>query len=300
MGLIELMISLAIGMFLIAGFIGAVATSSANSRSNERTSDLQSNGNAALQLLKREINHAGFRGLTWPDPTAAGLGTVSGDCAAGFSVNVRQGIWGSNNANPFTATCLPAGTYQSGDILVIRRGGLTPVTTVAANRLYVRSAYERAEVFLGATPPVFAEVPVEDRPLETLVYYINRYSYSPSENPQIPALYRIALGPGPALGAPELVAPGVEAMELQFGRFATDGTTQFRNADSVSNTASSTTTTPTEWDDVNAVRVWLLVRAFTAEPGYANTTSYTLGDRVVTANDSVRREVFTTTVQIRN
>lgn len=297
--IVELMIALGIGMFLIAAFIVAVSTSSANGRSNERSSDLQNNGSAALQVLQRDINHAGYRALTWPDPAATGLPAVTGDCAAGFSVNLRQGIWGSNDTNPFAATCLPAANYAGGDILVLRRAGFAPATALAATRLYVRSAYERAQVFLGSTPPTFAESPVEDRALEVIVYYISPYSYSPTENPKIPALYRVTLGAGPALSVPELVAPGVEAMQLQFGRLATSGNTQYQNADALS-TATSTSTDPSEWDDVNAVRVWLLVRSFTSEPGYSNTTTYTLGDRTITANDRLRRELITATVQVRN
>ena len=296
---VELMVSLGIGMFLIAAFIVAVSTSSANVRTNERSSDLQNNATAALQVLQRDINHAGYRGLTWPDPTATGLPAVTGDCAAGFSVNLRQGIWGSNNTNPFSATCIPSANYAGGDILVIRRASLTAATSLTATRLYIRSAYERAEVFLGSTPPTFTESPTEDRPLSVIVYYISPYSYSSTENPKIPALYRITLGAGPALSAPELVAPGIEAMELQFGRLATDGTTQYQNANAVSTAATSTTTDPSEWDDINAVRVFLLVRSFTQEPGFNNTSTYTLGDRTITANDHYRRELLTTTVQVR-
>ena len=296
---VELMVALGIGMFLIATFIVAVSTSSANNRSNERSSDLQNNAAGALQVLQRDINHAGYRGLTWPDPAATGLPAVTGDCAAGFSVNLRQGIWASNNANPFSATCIPAANYAGGDILVIRRAGLTAATSLTATRLYLRSAYERAEVFLGSTPPTFAESPNEDRTLQVIVYYISPYSYSATENPQIPALYRITRGAGPAMGTPELVAPGIEAMELQFGRLATDGTTQYQNANAVSTAATSTTTDPSEWDDVNAVRVFLLVRSFTPEPGYSNTSTYTLGDRTITVNDRLRRELITTTLQVR-
>ena len=299
-GIVELMVSLAIGMFLVIGFVAAMMNASANVRSNERTSDLQVGGRNALEELRRDIFHAGYRGFTWPDPAAAGLAAVTGDCAAGFSVNLRQGIWGANDSNPFSGTCIPAANYAGGDVLVVRRAGLTRATALAANTLYLRSAYERAQVFLGSAPPAFAETPAEDRPLEVSIYYVSPYSFSSSESPRIPGLFRITLGPGPQMGVPELIAPGVETLQLQFGRLATDGTTYYQNANAVSASATSITTDPSEWDDVNAVRVWLLVRSLTPEPGNVNSTSYVLGDRTLTVNDGYRRQVFSTTVQVRN
>ena len=51
---------------------------------------------------------------------------------------------------------------------------------------------------------------------------------------------------------------------------------------------------------MNSVRIWILVRASQPDPGYQNTSTYTLGDITVTVNDSFRREVFSTVVHLRN
>ena len=49
-----------------------------------------------------------------------------------------------------------------------------------------------------------------------------------------------------------------------------------------------------------SVRIWLLARNVTPEPGYQNTQTYAMGDQSYTVNDSFRRQMFTTVVQLRN
>ena len=75
------------------------------------------------------------------------------------------------------------------------------------------------------------------------------------------------------------VAGNVEALQVQYARSTSDLHTRFYNANQISATVS-----PSEWDDVSAVRLWILVRASTPEPGYVNNSSYVLGDRTITVN----------------
>jgi hypothetical protein len=64
--------------------------------------------------------------------------------------------------------------------------------------------------------------------------------------------------------------------------------------------SSSSDATSNAWDGVNSVRIWLLARNTTAEPGYANTSTYVMGDQSYTVNDGFRRQLFATVVQLRN
>jgi type IV pilus assembly protein PilW len=204
-------------------------------------------------------------------------------------------MWASNDANPFAATCLPAANYRAGDVLVTRRAAFQPATALAANSMYLRSSYERAEVFKGSTPPpLFTATPRQDFALEAAVYYVSPWSTSASESPQIPGLHRLALGTGPAMTS-TLVAGNVEDMQLQFARSTSDLRTRFHNANQLNAAA-----TPSEWTEIAAVRVWLLVRSSAPEAGYQNNQTYVLGDKTVTVNDGYRREVFSTIVQVRN
>lgn len=298
--LIELMIGMTIGLFIISAISVALMASSSGSKTNDRTAELQMNGRYALQILKQDLQHAGFLGLNFSEPSPVNLGTITSECAAGFVANLRQRIWGANDNNPFSATCIPSDRYSQGDILVVRRLSLNPVTTLAANTVNFRSAFSLGKAFVGATPPAPATWPTpwQDHRVEVLVYYVSPCTNSPCENPPVPALYRLRLGPGPAMTTHELVASGVENMQIRYARLSPGAITQFYDASNIN--GSSVTTLPSEWDEVTAVNVSLLVRNTLPESGYTNSISYTLGDQTVAANDQFRRQVFNTVVQLRN
>lgn len=293
------MIAMAIGLVLILAMLASLQTSASMNRSNVRTSELQTNGQFALEVLRRDLLHSGFKGLTYARPDAGSPGAITSDCATGFAGNVAMGIWGADDTNPFSGTCIPTANYSEGDILVTRRAALTPVAALNANTIYLRSAYERGVVFRGNSPPAFTETPVQDFPVETFVYYISPYTTNAAEDPPIPALYRVRLSTGPTMANPELVATGIENLQVQYGRVLTNGTSRYFDADVLSSVAS-TLTTPSEWDEVRSVRLWLLARSATAEPGYTNTETYEMGDQVVTVNDGFRRQLYTTVIMLRN
>ncbi|MGP1677521.1 MAG: PilW family protein [Burkholderiales bacterium] len=315
--LIELMVGSTIALFMLIGVSELYLSSLSSEKTSASASEITTNGRYAIEVLRHELLHAGYRGLTWAEPSAitTPIGTVGNECVgAGFATNLRQGVWGANDANPFSGTCIPVADYSTGappdstgtDVLVVRRAASapTPAASRSATTLYFRSAYERGEVFKGSESATldstFTQAPNFDYALETNVYYVSPYTASSTETPRVPALYRVALDAGPAMRA-EPVASNIEDMQLRYGRLTSDNNTRFYPASGVSTTATATTTTTaTEWSDVNSVRIWILVRSSKPEPGYTNTSSYTLGDKTVTVNDGYRRELFSTVVQLRN
>ena len=307
--LIEMMISVTIGLGILAGLVGVLATNASNSRTNDRTSELLTNGRYALNAMKQELREAGFRGYTLPEPaTPLAMGALTNECleaggAAGqFITNLRQPVWGSNDANPFAATCIPAASYSAGnDVLVVRRLGVLPATALVANTIYFASTYDRGQVFRGATAPTFtgAPLPLANFPLQTYVYYISPFTVAATEVPLVPALYRVTLDNTGAM-VRELVASGIERMQVQYGRLSTVPDTQYTNT-LTGASWSADAALRTDWEDVNAVRIWLLARNATPEPGYVNTNTYAMGSAAdFTPNDGFRRQLFTTVVQLRN
>ena len=306
--LIELMIASTIALVMLIGVANLYLTSLLSEKSNVRNSEITTNGRYAIDVLRRDLLHAGYRGVTWSAPSAmtTATSTITNECiGAGFATNLRQGIWGSNDNNPFSSTCIPAANYSVGDIMVVRHADVATTATASLvnSTIYFRSAYERGEVFQGSQSSTlattFTQTPNFNYALKANVYYISPYTTSATESPLVPALYRVVLGDGPAMTT-ELVASNIENMQVRYGRYTTDLNTQFYQASGVSTTATATTTTSTEWDAVNSVRIWLLVRSSKPEMGYQNTNTYTLGDVTVTVNDGYRREVFSTVVQLRN
>ena len=309
--LIEMMISITIGLGILAGLVGVLATNSSNSRSNDRTSELMTNGRYALNSMKQELRQAGFRGYTWAEPSAAGAVAVTNEClqtgagAGAFVGNIRQGIWGANdpNPNPFQDTCIPAANFLAGnDIVVVRRVASIPDPALDTGTVYFHSSYERGQIFQGVTAPTFGgpPAPLASFAVQAYVYYICPFTVAATVSPRVPSLRRVGLRSDGVM-ADELVASGIERLQVQYGLLATNRNTQYLNAGDAPLTGSSFISTLTEWEEVNSVRIWLLARNTVAEPGYANTTEYPMGEVTFTApGDGFRRQLFTTVVQLRN
>ena len=316
--LIELMVAITIGLGILAGLIGVLATNSNNSRTNDRTSELMTNGRFALNSMKYELRQAGFRGFTWyadfaTAATPAAMGQVGNEClqtgatAGQFVANMRQGVWGMDNGNPFSSTCIPDASYAPGnDVLVIRRATATPTADadLSANGVYFRSTYERGQMFRGAVPPAWSGSPAPLASFQMLayVYFVSPFTVSAAETPLVPALRRVSLNPGSSTNpvmASELVASGIEHMQVQYGVLTTAPATQY--LDSVTGTSFSPGFT--DWESVNSVRIWILARNAAPEPGYSNTNVYVMGNQTYdfsAAPDNYRRQLFTSVVQLRN
>jgi type IV pilus assembly protein PilW len=331
--IVELMISLTIGLFVVLALVSVIAEGSASSNTNARTSELQANGRFAFETVKQDLRVAGFKGLTWADPPntpTTNITPITNEClevgttAGSFVSNIRQGVWASDDANPFGTNCIP--NYLRGDVLVVRYAGATPVPAGAplvANNFYLRSHYAASEVFRAGTntacpspqntyvapfttSPCITGAPgtdLMDFPVNIHVYYISPYTESANENPKIPALYRVTLqSDGSASMAPELVASGIEQFQIQFGSSGSNLITTIYDAGLITNgiNNSSFSTLGGGWDFVTSATIWVLARNSTPEPGYKNTNTYNMGNQIYTVNDSYRRELFSGVVQIRN
>jgi type IV pilus assembly protein PilW len=333
--LIELMVSIVIGLLIITALLAIYVNSNSASKSSQNTSELVNNGRYAMDLIKSDLRQAGFKGYTWapPDPLDKALSTVitpiSNEClqnntaaAGSFVANIWQGVWGADDTNPFSAggNCLTA--YARGDILVVRRVSPSPVSALAPGTFYFRSNYASGEVFRGAPitacdttqfpssnyPSPYNKYPcitgkagvdLRDFSLVINVYYIRSYSVSASENPLVPALVRVYLRSDGSM-ASEMVASGIENLQVQYGRTLSDLTTRFDNASSLTGTSYLTATSNQDWADVNSVRVWLLSRNASKEQGFSGSVTYSMGNATVTAADGYRRQVFNSIVELRN
>lgn len=311
--LIEMMIAIVIGLMILASLTSVAINSGKATKANDKTSELQSNGRYALDVLRRGIQHAGQSGLTPPSglaqakidkffSIASGV-SATDDCSTGFALKLEEPITGSNDSNPYTA-CIPTASYARGDIVVVRFADMTSfpavenvaptVSQVGNGEIYYRSTYTNSGMYVqSGVVPAITGSPMQDQLMRTYVYYIGPNT---SGADGIPALWRVGLSGGAM--SPELVAGGIENLQVQYGVVNTAGNTQYKNADTV--TANS------EWPLVQSVRVWLLARNSNPEVGaaYSNTTSYSMGDvnytPTVGTNDKFRRQLYTATVQLRN
>jgi type IV pilus assembly protein PilW len=133
MTLVELMVGLAIGLFLVAVismmFVGSRGTFVAQ----ETGARQQENGRFALDVIAADLRMSGFRGCTRVMPTGLSatplaVGEVNNtlNTPDALLFNFGQPTWGSRNAGggwtpALTAPATGLGALPAGDILVVRR-----------------------------------------------------------------------------------------------------------------------------------------------------------------------------------
>jgi type IV pilus assembly protein PilW len=311
--LIELMVSITIGLILIFGATKVYVDSRATYEVNERASRLQETARYALSIIEPDVRMSNYWGLV------KGAGVVSGQasqsatsaggpdtCGTNFALDLANNVQGRNNS--YALGCAAWGAaVGSADTLTIRRASSTAATSTAGT-LQICSTRVSANLFSDGSACTAAPAgQVNDLIVDT--YYVDRNSV---QQTGIPALRRWSLVSGPAFQSDEIIS-GVEDMQVQFG-IDTAGTsgvaTRYINPGLVPS-----------GQQVVSVRVWLLVRSETPEVGFLDNRVYEYGDRVSAANgncdtadlnatgaatcaykpnDRFRRLLVSRTMQLRN
>ena len=318
--LIELMVALAIGSFLMIGALTVYMHSRSSFRVNESISRLQENARFVLDVVEPDVRMASYFGLTSTsskitngatpaDAVPAGLG-VTGDCGQNWTINVTTEVGGTNNGYAWACAAFGNGAQAQTDTLVIRRVTEDPIAVLQANTMYVESArFMDSQIFVGNVVPAgFPAGTSQTHALMVFGYYVSQNSSLDTPGNPVPSLrMKTLLGgaPGPRLDDRE-VLPGVEDFQVQFG-VDTDipGAANRGSVDRYVNpgdpiiTPGSGAFLPNA--NIVAVRIWLRIRAERPENGYSDTTNYVYADQNVPAiNDQFRRTVVTKTIYLRN
>ena len=156
LSLLELMISLTIGLGLLAGLTTVFVNSSRSHSELARASQQIENGRFAVQTLQDDIWHAGFYGrhiayatnppIALPEPCSTNVdpGTAIPTPLQNAIVFAVQG-YNDPATVPADLGCLSASDFVAGnDILVVRRADsrITPLASLAANTFYLQSVAE--------------------------------------------------------------------------------------------------------------------------------------------------------------
>jgi len=302
--MIELMVALTVGLLLIGGMVATLVASSTTGKTRERASEIQNNGRYALDIMRRDLQHAGFMGYTGKVEPSFDVPldiAVTNKCDLVQFGQLTQRIWGAEKTTG-KLQCISVGDLvKDTDTVLVRHLGQTPVADadLKAGVIYYRSSYEGFAGFLGGNIPAnYAAklwTPPANYPYEETIYYISKFTTSKNESPNIPALWRVKLTEGPEM-VPELVASGVEDMQIRYkerialGKTPAESTYAWVPANKVA-----------DWSLIVAVEVSLLVRGSSAETNLQNVREYKLGDETVKVpDDGIPRQVFTTVVYLRN
>ncbi len=301
--LIELMVAIVVALLLLGGVIQVYLSSKQSFDAQDRLARMQEGGRIAMDIITTDLRRAGYWGgnadlathVGDPGPAVPALNCANNN-TWGRMIDWR--VSGLNNTNAGYVACVPG--YQAGsDILTVRYSGPALTGAVPNNGgLYLRGTMFVGWVMTGSaqnqpgnTPP--AEIlnaadhlqPVV-RPLVSNAYYIGDSGRVCQSGDAIPALFRVRLNPDTGNPVSEELVSGAEQLQV---RYLLNDTYVDANAVAAA-----------DWPNVSAVRVWLLMRGECPEFGLGNDATYTMGDVTVPAAPDFRRQLYVSTVMLRN
>lgn len=285
--LVELMVSLVIGLMLIAASLTVYLQSRNTYRTTESAARLQEVGRYALSVLEPDIRSAGFWGLAnRPNPftNTVADAAITNNCGTGWIGDVARpldAIDGDGTTAAYTLTCTATSRSLTSDVLIVKRAD-SRTSAPSASNIQIQSNRLTATIFNDSTIPTgFDSASSETRNMVANVYYISN-----------PSTDRFSLRRRTLAGTTivdEEVVPGVQAMQVQFGIDTNADGTADRYVDPGTFTGT-----------IVSARLWLLIVADEIEIGYTDSNTYTMGNATVTPNDNRRRLLLTKTIQIRN
>jgi len=309
MTLIELMVSLSIGSFLIIGAVQVYNQSREAFVINESIARVQETAQFAMDTIEQDLRMASNWGRHSRGAAIEGrsiIGTANpnglpapGACGATWALDLARPVVGDNNG--YTLPCAAAGGNQANSDTVTSRRATVAITPLQNGRLQIQSTRIQGQLFAnGAVPPAFDPARSETHDL-----LVNSYYVAPTSAliPGVPTLRRkslVSAGGGPAIVDQE-VAPGVENMQLQFGVDVDQDNTvdRYVNPADPIITPGNAAFIPTA--RVITARIWLVVRSVSPELGLNDQRNYQPGDvNLGVPNDNFRRLQVSKTVLLRN
>jgi type IV pilus assembly protein PilW len=338
-GLVELMIALFLSITVMSVIIQVFLSSKQNYILQENLGRLQENGRFAIDALINDIRQAGYLGEIqeyWDitETTASGqqVDTLSGECFTGLyswatPMIVSGGltpphIAGANNTNRDTsdnndfAGCISDDDYQTDtDIVSVHYVGPEAVSdsNLVQNQLYLRSNLDDGRVFkcnnTGSCIPADApdttgtKKTTANYPIYSAAYFVRPWQNNVGD--LVPTLVRAVVSTDNCISlspcvTTEPIVEGVASMQVRYGVDTDDDgfADQYLDADEIN--AFTSLADMQEWHNVRTVRIWLLLRTERPETGHTDSKTYTMGDTVVTPDNSYRHALFTTTIALRN
>lgn len=298
--LIEMMVAMAIGVVILLAVSEVFINNNRTRTEIENTTRQIENGRYAMQLLESELSNAGFFGEAGKQSFPATLWRCP-KTEAQLRDAMGVPVYGQNNINSGSQpSCLT--DYKFGnDYLAVRRSSTCAVGSSGCDAF--KSSYFHIQVSAcNSSNP--GQVLVKSS--QTALTAMSRKCVSTVKAPIYRFLSRlyyisesdalvVAEMGNPAAASPYSVTSlvdGIERLHLQYG-LDNDGDGE---VDSFKSTPSGD-----EWEDVIAVRIWLLARNLKETPGYTDNRSYVLANEAAyTPADGFKRQLYTSTVRLNN
>ncbi len=329
LSLVELMVALAIGSFLMIGTIQIYTQSRQAFIVNESIARVQETAQFAMDTIEADLRMASnwgrtSRGLAIEgrsivgDDNPTGLPLPATNCANDWALNLALPIDGGNNVYATALACGATGGAQTfSDVITVRRASVVHVDPLLG-QLQIQSSRIAGQIFAnGAVPVSFSAAsaagaaddptdPIFDSETHNLI--VTSYYVSPTSAliNGVPTLRRHRLIGGGVLGpriVDEEVAPGIENLQIMLGVDVDADNTVDRYVnpgDPIYN--------PNKLGDgyvpgarIITARIWMIVRGVDIEPGVQDGRDYRPGDVVLgVPNDTFRRMQVSKTILLRN
>jgi len=324
LSLVELMVSITLGLMILSGVLVVFANSSASRAEVERTSRQIENGRYASDVLSDDLRLAGFYGeldlSTFPAPGALPADPCSLS-AADWGTWIPVHVQGYDNAGFTSANCALTNLKSNTDVLVVRRArtcsaGVAGCDAVVANQPYIQVALCATQVTptyqLGLEGTATFDRTKKDctTAADKRQYYVHIYYISTDNgagDTNMPTLNRLELNGTSWTRVP--LVEGIEEFQLQYGLDTDgDGNPDVYVADPNNYPVGACTgACPlTNWMNVITVQFNVLARNLEASPNYADTKTYHLGVDVngasidITPGGTYRRHLYTSLVRVVN
>jgi type IV pilus assembly protein PilW len=314
LSLIELMIAITLGLMILAAMVLVFANTSAARNEVDRTARQIENGRYAIELLREDIQLAGYFGeiniqliavpAAIPDPCS----TVLAEWTGAMKLHVQ----GVNNFTAGNLSCLTAALAAAAlptvkantDVIIIRRvktcvAGAAGCDTIDANKPYLQVPLcntETATHELSLFPGTFAHTIKDCATPAVLRPYVVYFYYVGTDN----TLNRATFDPNPAALFPITeftpLVDGIENLQIEYGVDAD-------NNGSADSYQAASAMTVGDWANVMTVQINLLAQNTEISPRYTDTKTYNLGTSggdVGPFLDGRRRNVYSALVRIQN
>ncbi len=302
--LIEIMVAMTIGLFLVLGATTLYINTKKTSDVDDTAARLQETARYAMSIMEADVRMASYWGFNSSSSgfvnknarTTIGASNSSNYCGADYATDVNKYIEATNtgylshNGSILTCPAKDNTASTTADSLTVRRVIATDIpSTPDGNKIQVCST-RGALTLIKSSSATCTNGEIRD--LITNGYYINQHS---DQDNSTPSLRRQTLSSGPSFIDTEIIT-GVEDMQIELG---------WDNGTGPSDTPSvvryvSPNDLPTTGRIVS-VRVWLLVRSDKQDMSFTDDRTYSYADRSNYApNDHFRRILIAKTIFIRN
>jgi len=307
--MVELLVALAIGSFLMIGAVNIYSQSRQAFIINESIARVQETAQFAMDTIEADVRMASNWGRNSRALAVEGRSIV-GDvnpnslpepaaCGAGWALDLAMTVDGDNNAYGLACAATPAAQANS-DVITVRRA---TVATFApqVGRLQIQTTRIQGELFAdGNVPGTFS---VADSTTHNLL--VNSYYVANDSDliPGVPTLRRKSLtmvGGVPTIVDQE-IAPGVENIQLQLGIDVNEDNTVDRYVNPGDQSYDPNAAGFIPGARVITARIWIVVRGINIENGIQDNTDYEPGDvDLGVFNDNYRRMQISKTILLRN